>query len=238
MLAPRTGDTVLEQAERTYGASGNVLTTTTRLRFHDASGTGALGSPSSGIGSRVRHAGYYYDLADRPTASVDVGTNGGSAWTRPGSVPSSSATAHVTLTRYATDAVQSVTLTGTPTGGTFTLSFGGYTTSAIGYNASAATVDAALEALTSIGGGNVAVVAAPGGSGWDVRFTGALADSYQTALTASGAGLTGGTSPGVSIATVNAGGDVGTAAEVVDPAGREHRTYSAHSIRTPRNSRE
>ena len=32
------------------------------------------------------------------------------------------------------------------------------------------------------------VVAAPSGSGWDVRFTGSLADSHQTALTASGAG--------------------------------------------------
>ena len=39
-----TGDTVLSQAERTYDASGNVLTTVTRGRFHDASGTGALGS--------------------------------------------------------------------------------------------------------------------------------------------------------------------------------------------------
>lgn len=230
-----TGDIVLEQTELTHDASGNVLTTTTRQRFHDASGTGALGSPSSGISARVSYAGFYYDLADRMTAAVDVGTNGGSAWTRPGSVPSSSATAHVNLTRYATDAVQNVTLTGGPTGGTFTLSFGGYTTSAIAYNASAATVDSALEALTSVGSGNVAVVAAPGGSGWDVRFTGTLADKYQSALTASGAGLTGGTSPGVSVATVNAGGDVGVAAEVVDPAGREHRSYADPLGRTVRS---
>ena len=87
-----TGDIVLEQAEYAYDASGNALTVTSRQRFHDASGTGALGSPASGIGARVSYSGFYYDLADRQTATVDVGTNGASAWTRPGSVPSRSST--------------------------------------------------------------------------------------------------------------------------------------------------
>jgi RHS repeat-associated protein len=87
-----TGDIVLEQAEYTYDASGNVLTVTSRARFHDASGTGALGTPSSGIGARVSYSGFYYDLADRQTATVDVGTNGASSWSRPGSVPSRSST--------------------------------------------------------------------------------------------------------------------------------------------------
>jgi hypothetical protein len=43
--------------------------------------------------------------------------------------------------------VQRITITGTPTGGTFTLTFQGNTTAPIAYNASAATVVAALEAL-------------------------------------------------------------------------------------------
>ena len=41
-------------------------------------------------------------------------------------------------------------LTGSPTGGTFTLSFGGQTTSGIAYNASAATVDSALRVMSGL----------------------------------------------------------------------------------------
>ena len=95
-----TGDTVLDQAEFTYDASGNVLSTVTRERFHDASGTGALGTPASGVAARVSYAGFYYDLGDRLTAGADVGTNGGTAWTRPGSVPTASATVLVSATSY------------------------------------------------------------------------------------------------------------------------------------------
>lgn len=51
--------------------------------------------------------------------------------------------------------VQTVTV-GAASAGSFTLSFGGYTTSTILYSANAATVQAALEALTSIGSGNIA----------------------------------------------------------------------------------
>ena len=40
------------------------------VSFHDASGTGALGDPSSGIGARVSYAGYYYDLGGRTMAVV------------------------------------------------------------------------------------------------------------------------------------------------------------------------
>ena len=45
-----------------------------------------------------------------------------------------------------TDEVQTVTITGGPTGGTFTLTWGGQTTAAIAYNATAATVQALNEA--------------------------------------------------------------------------------------------
>jgi YD repeat-containing protein len=45
----------------------------------------------------------YYDNADRLIASMDAGTNGGTAWTRPGIVPASSPTLLVTNYLYSYD---------------------------------------------------------------------------------------------------------------------------------------
>src|SRR2546430_63924 len=64
-----------------------------------------------------------------------------------------------------TTAMQTVTITGAPTGGTFTLTIGGQTTAAIPYNANAATVQAAVAALSSVGAGNVMVSGGPGPDG-------------------------------------------------------------------------
>jgi len=74
-----SSDIVLEQTETDFDDDGNALEVRQRLRFHDATGTGALGTPSTGIAARVYYRGMYYDLADRLIASVNVGTNGGSA---------------------------------------------------------------------------------------------------------------------------------------------------------------
>lgn len=105
---------------------------------------------------------------------------------------------------------QSVTVTGGPTGGTFTLTYSGQTTAAIAYNANADEVRTALEALSTIGDGNVAVSGGPGpGAPFYVDFVGTLAGTNAAAMTASGASLTGGTTPGVTIATVT-GGAAGT----------------------------
>ena len=60
---------------------------------------------------------------------------------------------------------------GIATGGTFTLTSGASTTATIAYNATAATVQAAL--VTILGSGNVAVTGAPGGP-WTVTFSGTL----------------------------------------------------------------
>ena len=120
--------------------------------------------------------------------------------------------------------MQSVQLTGSPTGGTFTLTFGGQTTSAIASNATAATVQSALQALSSIGSGN-AIVTPAAGSGWQVRFVGTLAASYQVAISGNGSGLTGGSSPAVSVSVVSAGGDAGNLASQTDPLGLVTRTY-------------
>jgi RHS repeat-associated protein len=292
---------VLEQVETGYDADGNVVQTTTRQRNHDETTGGPLGNPTTAPKARVSYLADYYDAADRLTASVDVGTNGGSAWTRPSSVPTASDT--VLVTSYAYNAMglvqdttdpkgldtrryydalgrvtksvqdytgaaegaendvateysydgdghqltvqadepggayqrtayaygvttaggsainsndllaavqhpdpssgnpstdQQVSLTGAPTGGTFTLTFSGQTTAAIAYNVSAAAVQSALQALSAIGAGNVQVSGAAGGP-WQVHFAGALAGANVPDLSGNGAGLTGGTSPAVAV---------------------------------------
>lgn len=111
--------------------------------------------------------------------------------------------------------VQTATITGGPTGGTFTLTLNGETTAAIAYNATAATVEAALEALPSLSASDVAVTGSAGGP-YTVTFGGSLAGSNVAAMTASGASLTGGTTPGVTIATTTGGG--GTATDGLDVA--------------------
>lgn len=102
-----------------------------------------------------------------------------------------------------TNEVQTVTLTPTPTGGTFTLTYSGQTTSAIAFDASAATVDAALEALSNIGAGDVSVTGSAGGP-WTVTFTGALAATNVAQMTGSGAGLTGAATQTLTVTDVTA----------------------------------
>lgn len=106
-----------------------------------------------------------------------------------------------------TSEVQTVTITGTPTGGTFTLTYAGQTTAAIAYNATAAAVQSALVALSNIGASDVVCTGGPlPGTAVTVTFDGALANADIAAMTASGASLTGGSSPAVVIATPTAGG--------------------------------
>lgn len=101
-----------------------------------------------------------------------------------------------------TDEVQTATVTGAPTGGSFTLTFAGQTTTALAHNATAAVVRAALEALSTIGAGNVTVTLA--GNVYTVTFVGALGRQDVAAMTAT-ANLTGGTTPSVTVATATAG---------------------------------
>jgi len=95
-----TGDAVLQQVETTYDSNSHVILVTAKQRFHDETGTGALGTASTGVKARVSYAASYYDGADRLTNTVDVGTNGGSTYTRPSSVPSRSDTVLVVTTAY------------------------------------------------------------------------------------------------------------------------------------------
>lgn len=104
------------------------------------------------------------------------------------------------------DEVQSVTITGSPTGGTFTLTFGGQTTSALNWNATAAQMQTALQALSSIGANNALVTGGPGpGTAFQVEFAGTLGFAGQALITLTTNSLTGGTSPSVAIARTQAG---------------------------------
>lgn len=107
------------------------------------------------------------------------------------------------LANVAKNEIQDVTISGSPTGGTFTLTYSGQTTAAIAYNATAATVQTELEALSNIGVGDVAVTGAAGGP-WTVTFQGALGATDVAQMTATSS-LTGGTTPGVTVATTQQG---------------------------------
>lgn len=100
--------------------------------------------------------------------------------------------------------VQTATVTGGPTGGTFTLTYDGQTTAPIAYNADAAAVEAALVALSNISPGDVTVTGNAGGP-YTVTFGGSKYGVNVSQITASGAGLTGGTTPSVTTATTTQG---------------------------------
>lgn len=107
-----------------------------------------------------------------------------------------------TVTGVEENEVQTLTQTGA-TAGTFTLTFDGQTTGAIAFNASAAAVGTALEALSNIGVGDVVVSGGPlGTSAVTVGFAGALASRDVATLTANNTGMTGGT---VVVATTRQG---------------------------------
>ncbi len=106
--------------------------------------------------------------------------------------------------------VQTVTISGTPTGGTFTLTVPGYgSTGALAYNVPTATL---ATTLSSIVGGTVAVTGTAGSS-YVATFPQALGNLPQMTATSA---LTGGTSPSASVATTTPGVN-GTVSTAVKP---------------------
>ena len=75
-------EVVIEQSELAYDEAGNLLSTTTKQRDTDT----PIASPTF----RASYAANWFDGIDRQIASADYGTNGGSAWTRPTTVPTRS----------------------------------------------------------------------------------------------------------------------------------------------------
>lgn len=102
-----------------------------------------------------------------------------------------------------TNEVQTVEITGTPTGGTFKLSFLGWETSALAHNVSAANMQTALRALPSINGANVSVSLSS--STYTITFSGTLAGQNVALLVLSDNSLTGGTTPSATITQATAG---------------------------------
>ena len=112
-----------------------------------------------------------------------------------------------------TNEVQNLEVGGTPTGGTFKLAFDGFTTAAITWSATNATlisnIDTALEALPNIGAGGVTVADVDLSSGIgnvSITFGGNLAKMNVPLITVADNSLTG-TSPTVAVTLTTAGVD-------------------------------
>lgn len=96
--------------------------------------------------------------------------------------------------------VQTITITGTPTGGTFTLTYDGQVTGPIDFDATNTEVQTALEALSNLEPGDVVVT---GAGPYTATFAASLGDVAQ--LVGNGSGLTGGVAPAVNVATTTPG---------------------------------
>lgn len=108
--------------------------------------------------------------------------------------------------------IQTIAITGTPTAGSFTLTFVGETTAPIAFDATAAVVDAALEALSLIDPGDVTCTGGPlPGTDVACEFTGGLANTNVPQMVPDSTLLTGGTA---SVVTTQEGND-GTGVETV-----------------------
>lgn len=102
--------------------------------------------------------------------------------------------------------VQSLATSGTPTGGTFKLKFRGQKTGTIVYNAAASVVQAALEALSTVGVGGVVCTGGPLPSAVVVTFSGTnLAAQNVPTITVAEPAFTGGTSPAAAVTVTTPG---------------------------------
>ena len=105
-----------------------------------------------------------------------------------------------------TSEVQTVTVNGTPTGGSFPLSFRGQPAT-IPFNATNTQVQTALQGLSTIGSGNATVAGGPlPGAAVTVTYAGTLAGQDVPALVpGTTAGLTGGTNVSVQVVSTTPG---------------------------------
>jgi hypothetical protein len=118
-----------------------------------------------------------------------------------------------TPTGAGTNEVQTIAISGSPTGGTFSLTYGGQTTAPLAYNAATSAVQTALQGLSSIGASNVTVTGTAGVS-YVVTFVAALAATNVPNIVAVGA-FTGGTTPAVTV-TATTGGASGQLINITD----------------------
>jgi len=177
-----------------------VTETITRERFNNDSSTsyGALGTPTSGIGARVLLRRQLLRPRGSTVASVDVGTNGGTAWTN---AFKARQVARLPLwwppMGYAADAVQTSRVGLTDRWDVYAHLWWLHNEQHCLQCQCQHRSDQILAALTSIGSGQCGRDAS---RGWRLGSTlhGSLAGVYQTQMTATSS-LTGGTSPAVSV---------------------------------------
>src|SRR5262249_8317354 len=128
----------------------------------------------------------------------------------------------VTSTGYKADQVVQVAIGGSPMpGSTFTLTFNG-NTATIAFNAAALDVQNALQALPSIGTGNVFVSRPTGGPNtpggpWLIRFVTGKGEQSLADMTGSASGLTCSPACTLSVVTQSRGGDSGRVQKTTDP---------------------
>ena len=97
-----TGDTILQQDEYGYDTASNSIQTTTRRRFHNATGTGTLNGTTTEPRSRVSYLCFWPDVLGREQGRANYGTNGASSFSRPTTIPTRSDNVLVTTTAYNT----------------------------------------------------------------------------------------------------------------------------------------
>lgn len=158
------------------------------------------------VRSIARRAGYYTRSEDAlgrtverfgNSVLVDIGFN------------SSGLSVIGTGNRDVDSSVWTIQVTGTPTGGTFTLTVAvngaaAVTSGAIAFDATAATVQTALGAMSNVGANNVTVT---GTTTKTITFVGALVDAPVVVALGTNS-LTGGTSPSVTVTEVAVTADV------------------------------
>lgn len=167
------------------GLGGAVPTVTTTTDGLNGDVTVTLDPPAVPPTARnVYHITFGGDLANRDVVQMTGASNTASSFISP-------------RTAFDGSGSETQTVNVTATGGTFFLTFRGQTTSALLFNASAADVERALNALTSIGGiGGFVTVTKSGqhnvgaGANYTVNFGGTLADTNLPLLTAQVTGAT------------------------------------------------
>lgn len=131
-------------------------------------------------------------------------------------------------------AVKTITITGTPTGGTWTFSIVGLTSAAIAYNAAAAAVQTEVDAI--FGSGNCTVTGGPGpGTAWVLTFGNVLANVMIKNLTVSGT-FTGGTSPAIALAETTVGSSGAGQMDLYDDAASNGTQVARGVLKTPYKS--
>lgn len=103
VTTPVAGDIVMQQSETTYDAASNVIEQLVRERFHNAPATavGELTDPNGDDPkARVSYMASWPDPIGRQVASANYGTNGGSALSRPDTIPAASDTVLLSTTEF------------------------------------------------------------------------------------------------------------------------------------------